>query len=339
MILLGNLFVIDMETKMKPLFKSSLAVLAIFISSTVSAETRWNMATPYVDATHHTQNIKQFASDVKEATKGELTIQVHSGGSLIKHKEIARAVRSRQVQMGEIFAGILGNDDPVFKLDNLPFLATDFVQAKKLYDTTKASMQAKLDKDGMILLYSVPWPPQGIYSKQPINTIDDLKGTKMRAYSPMLSRLSVLLGANPTTVQTVEIPQAFSTGIIDVMITSPTTGISSQAWDYVKHYTDVQAWIPKNIVIVNKREFLRLDKATQTALLAVAAKAEARGWEMAKRETTEKTKQLSEMGIIVQQPSVKLMDAFKAVGDTLTAEWKKEAGKKGEAILVEYQKL
>jgi TRAP-type C4-dicarboxylate transport system substrate-binding protein len=328
-----------MEIEMKPLFKSTIAVLTIFISISISANTRWNMATPYADATHHTQNIKQFANDVKEATNGKLTIQVHSGGSLIKHKEIARAVRSRQVQIGEVFAGTLGNEDPVFKLDNLPFLATDFAHARKLYDTTKSSMKAKLDKDGMILLYSVPWPPQGIYSKESVNTIDDLKGKKMRAYSPMLSRLSVLLDANPTTVQTVEIPQAFSTGIIDVMITSPTTGVSSQVWDYVKHYNDVQAWIPKNIVIVNKREFSRLDKETQATLVAVAAKAEARGWEMAELETIEKTKQLSEMGMIVQQPSEVLMDALKVVGKTLTEEWKAESGEKGKAILAEYKKL
>ncbi len=323
---------------MKPLFKTAIAVLAMCITSTTVAATRWDMATPYVDATHHTQNIKLFAAEVKEATDGELDIQVHSGGSLIKHKEITRAVRSRQVQIGEVFMGILGNEDPVFKLDNLPFLATDFEQAKKLYQVTKASIEKKLDKDGMMLLYTVPWPPQGIYSKEAVDTIDDLKGAKMRAYSSTLSRLAVLLEAAPTTVQTVEIPQAFSTGIIDMMITSPTTGVSSQSWDYVKNYTDVQAWIPKNMVMVNKREFKRLDDKVQSALLKAAANAEARGWAMAEKETKSKTAMLADKGMTVQKPSSVLMSELKAVGVTMSKEWSIESGAEGAAILAAYKK-
>ncbi|MGO3821150.1 MAG: TRAP transporter substrate-binding protein DctP, partial [Vibrio casei] len=197
--------------------------------------------------------------------------------------------------------------------------------------------EKKLDKDGMMLLYSVPWPPQGIYSKNPINSIDDLKGGKMRAYSPTLSRLSVLLGAIPTTVQTVEIPQAFSTGIIDMMMTSPTTGVSSQSWDYLKNYTDVQAWIPKNMVIVNKRAFKRLPKDVQTSLLSMSEKAENRGWDMAIKETAEKTQMLADKGINVSKPSAKLMSSLKAVGDVMTKEWAEEASVEDKIVLADYQ--
>lgn len=323
----------------KPLIKKSAITLALLASATASyASTRWDMATPYVDATHHTQNVIQFAKDVKEATKGELEIVVHSGASLIKHPEIPRAVRTQQVPIGEVFIGILGNSDPIYKLDNIPFLATNFEQAKKLYAASKATLEKKLDKDGMMLLYTVPWPPQGIYSKAPINNIEDIKGGKMRAYSPTLSRLSVLLDATPTTVQTVEIPQAFSTGIIDMMITSPTTGVSSQSWDYLSNYTDVQAWIPKNMVIVNKRAFKRLPKDVQTSLLDMAKKAEERGWEMAKSETVEKTKELAEHGIKVAEPSAELMTSLKAVGEVMAKEWAEEAGAEGQAVLADYNK-
>ncbi len=321
----------------RPLMKHSLIAATLLTSATSMASTRWDMATPYVDSIHHTQNIIQFANEVKQATDGELDIVVHSGASLIKHTEIPRAVRTRQVPIGEVFIGILGNSDPIYKLDNIPFLATNFEQAKALYQASKATLERKLDKDGMMLLYSVPWPPQGIYSQSPINTIEDIKGGKMRAYSPTLSRLSVLLDATPTTVQTVEIPQAFSTGIIDMMITSPTTGVSSQAWDYLDNYTDVQAWIPKNMVIVNKRAFKRLPKDIQTALVDAAANAEQRGWEMAQKETTEKTQQLADNGIAVAEPSDELMESLKSVGDVMAKEWAQEAGQEGKAILDAYQ--
>lgn len=318
------------------LLKKSVISMAMLTSISTFAATRWDMATPYVDTTHHTQNVIQFAKDVKEATNGELEIVVHSGASLIKHPEIARAVKTQQVPIGEVFIGIMGNTDPIYKLDNIPFLATNFEQAKALYAASKSTIEKKLDQDGMMLLYSVPWPPQGIYSKNPINSIEDIKGGKMRAYSPTLSRLSVLLGATPTTVQTVEIPQAFSTGIIDMMITSPTTGVSSQSWDYLKNYTDVQAWIPKNMVIVNKRSFKRLDDDVQKALLSMAAKAESRGWEMAEKETVEKTQELADKGITVAKPSEELMNSLKSVGEVMAKEWSEEADSEDKAVLDTY---
>lgn len=322
---------------MKPLFKKTLITLACVASASSFASTRWDMATPYPDATYHTKNIVQFAEEVKQATDGELEIVVHSGSSLIKHPEIARAVRTQQVPIGEVFIGILGNSDPIYKLDNIPFLATNFERAKALYAASKSVIEEKLDKEGLMLLYSVPWPPQGIYSKKPVSSAEDIKEAKMRAYSPTQSRLAVLLDATPTTVENVEIPQAFSTGIVDMMITSPSTGVNSQSWDYLSNYTDVQAWIPKNMVIVNKRSFRRLAKEVQSELLEVAATAEARGWEMAKTETVEKTKELADNGIDVAQPTPELMEALKKVGETMTQEWIEEAGENGKAVLSAYQ--
>jgi TRAP-type C4-dicarboxylate transport system substrate-binding protein len=320
------------------LLKKSLIAIALMTTTTGYAATRWDMATPYPDATYHTKNIVQFADEVKQATNGELEIVVHTGSSLIKHPEIARAVRTQQVAIGEVFIGILGNSDPIYKLDNIPFLATNFEQAKDLYAASKAAIESKLDADGMMLLYSVPWPPQGIYSKKPVNSVDDIKGAKMRAYSPTQSRLAILLDATPTTVQNVEIPQAFSTGIVDMMITSSSTGVNSQSWDYLSNYTDAQAWIPKNMVIVNKRAFKRLPSEVQQELLETAKIAEVRGWEMAESETVVQTAALAENGISVAQPTEELMTSLKSVGDLMAKEWADEAGETGKAILAEYQK-
>ncbi|MEE9446812.1 MAG: TRAP transporter substrate-binding protein, partial [Arenicellales bacterium] len=210
---------------------AALILGATVLSSAAMAETKWDMPTPYGDGVHHTKNVNHFADDVKAATNGELNIVVHSGASLIKHPEIHRAVRSGQVPAGEMFMGLLGNDNPIFKADNIPFLASDFASAKKLWAASRPAIEAALHKDGIKLLYAVPWPPQGFYTKKAIASGADLKGMKLRAYSPATSRLAVLLEATPTTVQTPEIPQAFSTGIIDAMVTSPSTGVSSQSWD------------------------------------------------------------------------------------------------------------
>ncbi len=319
--------------KMRIFRPLSVALATAILTTSSYAATKWDMPTPYGDGVHHTKNVKLFAQDIKDATGGDLNIVVHSGASLIKHPEIHKAVRTGQVPAGEMFMGLLGNANPLFKADNIPFLASDFASAKVLWKASRSAIEKSLEKEGIKLLYAVPWPPQGFYTKKEINKVEDLKGLKMRSYSPTLSRLSVLLGAAPTTVQTPEIPQAFSTGIIDAMITSPSTGVSSQSWDYITHYTDTQAWIPKNMVIVNAKAFKRLDAKTQKIVELAAQAAEARGWDMAMAETDAKTAVLSEKGIKVSSPTLSLKKGLQAIGKTMGDEWAKTAGDDGAAIL------
>ncbi len=315
----------------------TFTLVFVFSAFTVLlAATKWDMPTPYGDGIHHTKNVKNFASDVEKATGGKIKIVVHSGASLYKHPQIYRAVRTNQVAIGELFMGLLGNDHPVFKADNIPFLASNFKDAKKLWKVSRPFVEKVLEKEGVMLLYAVPWPPQGFYTKKPLNSVSDLKGLRMRAYSSTTSRLAVLLKATPTTVQTPEIPQAFSTGIIDAMVTSPSTGVSSQAWDFVSYYSDTQAWIPKNMVIINLKAFKKLNKKEQKALIKAAKKAEQRGWQLAEKETKEKTKVLSKNGIHVSAPTKKFQKELRAIGKIMAKEWANDAGDTAATILKEF---
>jgi len=313
------------------------SILAGGLVASVSAA-QWHMPTPYGDSNHPTKIAYQFAEEIKENTKGELDITVHSGASLVKHPEIPRAVKTGQVQMGEVFIGIMGNTHPIFKHDNIPFLATNYADAKKLWEAAKPEMQKQLNKEGMTLLYAVAWPAQSLYSKDPVNSLADLEGSRMRAYSPSTSRLADLMGTTPTTIQVPEIPQAFSTGIIDAMITSPSTGANGQAWDYVNNYTDIQAWIPKNVVVVNTRSFKRLDKETQQVILDAAANAEKAGWEVVQAEAKKDTQTLIDNGIAVAQPSEKLLGELATIGETMEAEWLAESGPEIKALIENYKK-
>ena len=296
----------------------------------------WDMPTPYPDATFHTVNIGKFAADVKQATGGALDIKVHSAGSLFKHPEIKKAVRSGQVPIGEFFLGLLANEHAVFAMDTLPFLAADYGAARKLADATLPKIQEILAKQGLMLLYSVPWPPQGLYAKKQISSIADMKGLKFRAYNANTTRMAELAGAVPTQIEVADLPQAFATGRVEAMITSPSTGVSAKAWDFLSHFHHTQAWIPKHGVVVNQRAFARLDGATQKALKDAAARAEKRGWEMSKAETNAKIAVLKKNGVTIVTPSGGLMGSLKGIGQTMSDEWKKKAGADGLALLKAY---
>ncbi|MGE4528870.1 MAG: TRAP transporter substrate-binding protein [Rhodospirillaceae bacterium] len=303
------------------------------------AEIVWNMPTPYAEADFHTINVRKFAKDVEDATGGDLKIVVHSAGSLVKHPEIKNAIRSNQVPIGEFFLSLLTNENPVFGVDSLPFLATDYDQAEKLWKASRPVIEKLLAKQRIKILYSVAWPPQGFYTKFDATTPGDLKGLKMRAYNALQQKLARELGMVPTQVEVPDIPQAFATGQVAAMMTSPATGASSKAWDFVKYYYDVQAWLPKNVIAVNVKAFDALPKKDQAAVLKAAAAAEKRGWDMSKAETVAKTKILKDNGMVVQKPSEALKAAFKAAGKVIVADWLKQGGAEAKAILDAYNKM
>ena len=267
-----------------------IALALTFASGTALAQTKWDMPTPYSDGEFHTRNVRQFAEDVKKNTNGALDITVHSNQSLIKHPDILRAVSTGQVNIGEVLLGQFSNEDPVFAADNIPFVAPGYDAAWKFYQAQKPVLEKKLQGRGLRLLYAVAWPGQGLYTKDPLKSAADMKGQKMRTYSPLTSRLAELLGASGVQVQVTDVPQMFATGAMQAMVTSSATGTSTKAWEFVKNYTRTNAWNPKNVVVVNERGFSRLPKEQQQGLLKAAAAAEPRGWEMSKARERKATR-------------------------------------------------
>lgn len=313
------------------------ASIGLAFAAGAQAQAKWDMPTPYSDGEFHTRNVKLFVEDVKKNTNGAVDITVHSNGSLIKHPDILRAVSTGQVNIGEVLLGQFGNEDPVFAADNVPFVAAGYDAAWKFYQAQKPPLEKSLEKRGMKLLYSVAWPGQGFYTKEPLKSIDDLKGTKFRTYSPLTARLAELLGASPTVIQVPEIPQMFATGAVHAMITSSATGTSTKAWEFVKNYYKTSAFHPKNIVTVNQRGFGRLPKDQQDGILKAAAAAEPRGWEMSKVREKEGDETLAKNGMTVREPDAAMKARFQKIGEQMAQEWEKSAGADGQAILKAYR--
>ena len=316
----------------------SLFAAAALACGGAQAQTKWDMPTPYSDGEFHTRNVRTFVEDVKKNTNGAVDITVHSNGSLIKHPDILRAVSTGQVNVGEFLLGQFGNEDPVFAADNVPFVAPGYDNALKFYQAQKPVLERKLEGRGMKLLYAVAWPGQGIYTKEPVKSVNDFKGLKMRTYSPLTARLAELLGAAPTVVQVPEVPQMFATGAMHAMVTSSATGTSTKAWEFVKNYYKTNAWNPKNVVVVNQRAFARLPKDQQDGILKAAAAAEPRGWDMSKQRESDADALLAKNGVNVQQPPAELKAALDKIGEQMAAEWEKSAGADGQAILKAYKK-
>lgn len=298
-----------------------------------AAAEKWNMASGYPDTNYHTENIKQFVDDVLKTTGGKLEIALHTNQSLFKLPETKRAVQSGQVHLGELLIVQFGNEDPIFEASAIPFLSDTFPKARKLWAASKPAATERLAKQGIRLLYSTPWPSQGFYTKMPVASVADFKGLKMRTYSAMTSRMAELMGAVPASVAFSEVPQAFATGLVSSMYTSPQTGIDTQAWDFSKHFVNVGGNHTFNVIIVNEAAFKRLPADVQSAVLDAAAKAEARGWKMAEELTGKQIQTLKDKGMTVNTPSPEFRAQLEKIGATLTEEWVRKAGDVGQGVM------
>ncbi len=324
---------------MKLINKILVIFFALLLNTNLALSVeKWDMALAYGAGNFHSANATEFAKNVTDKSGGKLTIVTHPGGSLFKGGEIFRAVRTGQAPIGERFMSALGKEDPLLEVDSQPFLATNYGAAMRLYQSSKPEIVKGLDAKGLVFLYAVPWPAQGLYSKKEINSVADLKGLKFRAYNTATIRIAELTGMAPTKIEAAEISQAFSTGAVESMITSPTTGKNKKIWENgVGYFYDIAAWFPKNMVIANKDAWNKLDADTQKLIMSEAAKAEQKGWDLSKKGNRDDKKALADAGMKVGKVNAALKKHFEEVGATMAKEWADKAGARGAAVLAAFK--
>lgn len=324
-------------TFMKTISASVLA-LGAFAGAAI-AETTWVMASGYPEDSFFTKNIRMFIEEVEAASDGELKIDLRSNGELIKLDAIRRAVQSGQIQIGEIRFGVYGNESPMFTLDSLPNVASNYEAAERLMKAQKPWFDDVFGEAGMRVISYAPWPGQGFYTKFEVTDGSEFEGVKLRIYSPATQRMGELLGFQATILPFAEIPQAFSTGLIEALFTSGQTGTDIQAWDYVTHFTYTGSMHNKNGIIVNERALSGLDEALQAEIIAAGERATARAWEMSRAATDEKRQELADAGIITSDASPELQAKLVDIGAAMIEEWSADASPEELAVLEAYRAM
>ena len=322
---------------MKKSVMLGLAAAATLGLSNAMAAEKWDMPMAYADSNFHTQNGKLFAEAVNVCTGGELEIVVHGGGSLFKGGEIKRAVQTGQAPIGERLLSAHANEDAIFGVDSVPFLATSFEDSKKLWQAARPTLDETLEDQNLVLLYSVPWPPQGVYAKKEVNSVADLEGVKFRAYNAATARLAELAGMVPVQIEAAELSQALATGVAESFISSGSTGYDRKVWEQLTHFYDTQAWLPRNYVFANKDAFDGLSEQAQNCLRSSAMLAEEAGSARSEQLTGWYLTQLAANGMSVSAPGDQLKADLAKIGETMASEWAAEAGDTGAAVIEKYK--
>jgi TRAP-type C4-dicarboxylate transport system substrate-binding protein len=322
----------------RALIASAALALSIGLSAPASAQTNWTMASGYPESSFFTQNIRQMIKEIEEKSGGKLKIDLRSNDSLIKLDAIKRAVQSGQIQIGEIRLGVYGNEAAMYNLDNIPGVATTYEQATRLTQAQAPFFDAMFKKNGLRAIAYVAWPGQGFYTKAPLKGLTDLKGQKLRIYSKQTQIMGEKLGMEALILPFAEVPQAFSTGMIQALWTSAQTGTDVQIWDYAKHFTYTGTMHNKNAILINERAFRQLDEATQKVVLAAGEAATKRGWELSKKASEERESVLKSHSVAIAQSPKDILDAIEVAGKGMVADWLSTATAEEKAVYETYQK-
>lgn len=315
--------------------RTILATPALVLPAAARAQAaeRWDLPTGFIDSNFHTVTLRLFAEEVKSRSGGRIDIRLHTNNTLVAFATIRRAVQQGQVQIGETLLSLHANEDVVAEADAIPFLAVGYDQAARLYAAQKPHLERRFAQIGLRMLYSVPWPGQGLYTKVTVATPADLRGMRIRTPTTASSRLAELLGAVPTQIQSGEVPQAFATNVVTGMLTSAPTGVDTRAWDFARYFYTADSWHPKNAVLVSERVWRRLDPSLQQALTEAAAVAEPRGWQASREADAEAKRRLAAEGMTVEPPPATVLEAMRAAGRQIAADWARRAGEAGQEIV------
>ena len=318
-------------TKLTSMLATS-ATMAAIAATPVLAET-WDMPMAYSGSNFHSVTGAEFGECVTTGTGGEIEIVTHPSGSLFKGADIKRAIQTGQVNIGERLLSGHQNENALFGFDSVPFLATSFDDADKLWKAAKPSLEKVLADQNLTLLYAVPWPPQGLYFRDEVNSVADMKGIKFRSYNNATSRLAELTGMLPVTIEAAEISQAFATGVADSMVSSGATGYDRKVWESLNYFYEVDAWLPRNYVMVNTDSWNGLSDANKNVMQGCAKLAEYAGTWRAKEYTGFTLQGLRDGGMTVAPASDTMKGELQEIGATMTSEWLEAAGADGAAIV------
>ncbi len=313
-----------------------LGIALSLLAPSASAQTSWRLASGYSDSSFHTVNLREFASDVSRVTNGKVVIEVRSNNTLLKLADVRKAVGEGTVESGEVILTGVSKEFPIAGADAVPFVVGSMTDAERLWKLQKPALEKQLGAKGLVLLYSVPWPSQGLYSTRPIMKKIDFSGSKMRTYNPTTIRIAELLGATPVDVPMLQVADALSNGRMDSMISSAVTGVENKVWSHLKYFYEINAWTPKNAVIVNATAFAKLSSAEQTALRDAAKRAEIRGWQMSRLAAQEAVQTLRSNGVKVESMPPNLEREFTRLGERFSREWIREAGAQASEIFTSF---
>lgn len=303
----------------------------------VEAAAAWELFTPFEAGSFEMRNLEQFADEIGAATNGAFKIVV-LGAPSMKGVDIWQAVSAGRAPAGSFLLSDLGGRNPLFEVDLVPFLATNYGEAQALWDASRPFLQPLLEADGLRFVFVIAHAPRGLFANRQIWKMDDFKTMRIANDHPMMARFATLAGASPVETPAGNLPQAFSAKRIDGAFASMPTGVAEKLWTVVPAFFDLAIALPKSVVVFNGAAYHALAPEIQTAMLNATVAAQNRGWQTSVIANNEGIDQLRSKGMTVGVVPPEVLDTLKKFGTTIERDWVQRAGAEGKAMLDDYRR-
>jgi TRAP-type C4-dicarboxylate transport system substrate-binding protein len=319
--------------------KLGIAVALAVAAAGVQAEERWDLASAWPSGNFHVQNAMRFAEAVAKATNGDVRITVHPGGALgLKGPEMLVAVRDGQVAMADIQMNQQVGENPLWGIESLPYLATGYEELRKLQKYTRPEFEKLAGQYNQKILYIVPWPPQGVFSKVAFDAVPtQLKGVKIRTIDKNASDFFNKIGAVPLQMPWGDVVPALATGALDAVATSSTSGVDGKFWEFLAYCNRLNWQMNSQMVTVNLAAWKKAKPASQRTIEALAKKMEGEFWTVSQGEDEKNIATLKGHGMKIAMPSAQLKTTLNKIGAAMWDDYAR-ASPGAKPVLEAYRK-
>jgi len=312
------------------------SALVALTSSASLAETKWDLSTAWGADNFHAKNAMAFADEVRNVTDGSVDITVHLSGEIgVKITEKLSAVENGIVQMADMLLLLQAGEAPMLGIDTLPYLIQGQDEMKAWLEVAGPTYDEIFAKHNQKVLYYVPWPSPGVYTKNAIVSADDIAGQRIRAFNATSFEFLEKLGAAPVELPFGELAAAVAAGTVDGAATSTSTGVNSKLYQFTDHFNPLNWSTSPDALTVNLDAWNALSDAERSAIEEAATRMEADFWAVSAEEDSAKTAVLVENGMTVSAADDSLQAKMAEVGKSMWADFFKKVPE-AEALVSEY---
>ncbi len=325
------------------MFRKCVLVFVVLVLSAfpVSAEKtiKMNLNAIYGSTSFHTEGAMEFVKRVEKYSNGTVQITVHPGGSLgFKGPELLKIVKDAQVPMSDILMGVVAGSSHVLGISSLPRLVKSYEEAAELYQLSKPLYDKAAKKWNQKILYAAPWPPSGLVTKNPVETVADVKGVKTRTYDKNGAEFLRSLGGSPVSLPWGEVYASLRTGMIDSVLTSAESSKNGKFWEVLAYFKKIDYAYPLNMVSINMDYWNALSQNQKDAMLKAAKEMEERQWKDSEARNKESLTVIREKGMKVSEATPELAAKLDSAATGIVKGFMKKLKKKEKEVLKKYVK-
>ncbi|MCF3934495.1 TRAP transporter substrate-binding protein [Acuticoccus sp. M5D2P5] len=288
------------------------AVAAAPVAEAAEKTIRVSYETP--DAHIKSRTIVAFKEEIEKISDGYFEVELYPAAQLLGPSEEVAATARGQIEMSAPYFSYIAPVEPLMNIYQAPLVFDSYDQLIKFLETDEAKALAeKLEARNLESTGYWFENPTRLWGKEPLRTIDDLKGKKIRTVpSEILQGAVAAMGAQPTAIPGTELYLALQQGVADGAFTAPNYGLTMKYYEVTDAVTKLDLFYGGYLVLFNKRWYDALPEERQAQLVEAVAAARAFNEENVKADLEKVDEDLRAVGQEVIELSPEALADFRA---------------------------